>query len=134
MTANVLNTNIVYSETTVFPYYDDFDETKNFHKILFRPGYAVQARELTQIQTILQAQIERFGNHIFQNGSLVVGGQLSIDRRAEHINLESTYVGEDIDPSEFVGKFVTWSANTRARAYVLASQDATSNTPPTLAL
>ena len=29
------------------PYYDDFDKTKNYLKILFKPGFAVQARELT---------------------------------------------------------------------------------------
>lgn len=55
------------------PYYDDFQESKNFHRILFKPGYAVQARELTQLQTILQNQIQRFGNHIFKDGSIVLG-------------------------------------------------------------
>lgn len=55
------------------PYYDDFDIEKNFHRILFKPGYAVQARELTQLQTILQNQIERFGNHVFKDGSVVLG-------------------------------------------------------------
>ena len=30
----------------VSPYYDDFDTSKNFHKVLYRPGFAVQAREL----------------------------------------------------------------------------------------
>ena len=47
--------------TTLFnydPYYDDFDEDKNFMRVLFRPGYSVQARELTQLQTILANQIE----------------------------------------------------------------------------
>ena len=51
--ANVVNTLVVPAESKVFPYYDDFDEDKNFKRILFRPGYAVQARELTQLQTIL---------------------------------------------------------------------------------
>ena len=41
----------------ISPYYDDFDSTKNFYKILFRPGFSVQARELSQLQTILQKQI-----------------------------------------------------------------------------
>ena len=58
-----INTNF-----NVNPYYDDFDEDKKFLRMLFKPGYAVQARELTQLQTILQKQVERFGNHIFQNG------------------------------------------------------------------
>jgi myosin-crossreactive antigen len=58
----------------VSPYYDDFSEDKKFLRMLFKPGYAVQARELTQSQTILQKQIEKFGNHIFENGSVVTGG------------------------------------------------------------
>ena len=49
----------------VDPYYDDFDSGKNFHRILFKPGYAVQARELTQSQTILQNQITNFADAIF---------------------------------------------------------------------
>ena len=65
-----LNTNF-----NVTPYYDDFDEDKKFLRLLFKPGYAVQARELTQLQTLLQNQVERFGNHMFKNGSLVTGGQ-----------------------------------------------------------
>jgi hypothetical protein len=43
-----LNTNF-----NVNPYYDDFDEDKLFLRMLFKPGYAVQARELTQLQTLL---------------------------------------------------------------------------------
>ena len=52
--ANVVNTRIVSTESTLSPYFNDFDESKNYHQMLFRPGYAVQGRELTQIQTILQ--------------------------------------------------------------------------------
>lgn len=58
----------------VSPYYDDYDPAKGFYKILFRPGYAVQARELTQLQTLLQNQITRFGDHIFKDGSVVLPG------------------------------------------------------------
>ena len=59
------------------PYYDDFDENKKFLKLLFRPGYALQARELTQIQSILQNKIERFGNFVLDDGSMVFGGQIT---------------------------------------------------------
>ena len=48
------------------PYYDDYDESKNYYKVIFRPTTAVQARELNQMQTMLQKQIERFGSHIFR--------------------------------------------------------------------
>ena len=61
-----LNTNF-----NINPYYDDYSEDKKFLRMLFKPGYAVQARELTQLQTILQKQVERFGANIFKNGSLV---------------------------------------------------------------
>ena len=40
------------------PYYDDFSDDKRFHKILFKPGVAVQARELTQLQAVLQDQFD----------------------------------------------------------------------------
>jgi len=61
------------------PYFDDFNENKNFHRVLFRPGYAVQARELTQLQSILQNQIERFANEILVDGTVISGCGLSTD-------------------------------------------------------
>ena len=61
----------------VNPYYDDFNEDKKFLRMLFRPGYAVQSRELTQVQTILQNQIERFGSHVFKDGTRIIGGEIS---------------------------------------------------------
>ena len=59
------------------PYFNDFNEAKKFLQVMFKPGYAVQARELAQAQSILQNQIERFGDHIFANGSVVLGGAIT---------------------------------------------------------
>jgi hypothetical protein len=75
------------------PYYDDFDEDRKFYRILYRPGFAVQARELTQMQTILQNQISRFGDHIFKEGAMVIPGQTAIDNDVGFIKLESTFGG-----------------------------------------
>jgi len=61
------------TDFNVSPYFDDYDPAKNYYRILFRPSTAVQARELTQLQTIQQAQIERFGNHMFKDGSVIEG-------------------------------------------------------------
>jgi hypothetical protein len=58
------------------PYYDDFDQSKNYLRVLFRPGYAVQARELTQLQTAIQAQIDRFGSHVFKDHRFSVARRL----------------------------------------------------------
>jgi hypothetical protein len=60
------------------PYYDDYDEDKKFLRVLFRPGYAVQARELTQLQSILQNQVSRMGDHIFEDGAKIIGGDQSV--------------------------------------------------------
>ena len=58
----------------VSPYFDDFDPNDNYQKILFKPGYPVQARELTGLQSILQNQIEKFGQHFFKEGAKVIPG------------------------------------------------------------
>jgi len=73
----------------VSPYYDDFAESKNFHRVLFRPSFAVQGRELTQLQTILQNQIERFGEHVFKDGAMVIPGQVALNIDYEYVKLTS---------------------------------------------
>ena len=114
----------------VNPYYDDFDEDKKFLRLLYKPGYAVQARELTQAQTILQKQIERFGNHIFKNGSVVTGGQVFL-QDVTYMNLESQYSTTDIVSNDFVDKIILSTDNTK-RGQVLKVIDAAANTPHTL--
>ena len=85
----------------VAPFFDDFKEENNFVRTLFRPGFAIQARELTQLQSVLQNQIERHGNHIFQDGAMVIPGQISLVRVAT-LKLASTFSGETVDPSQYV--------------------------------
>mgnify|MGYP003681038211 CR=1 FL=1 len=69
------------------PYYDDFSELDNFYRVLFRPSYAVQARELTQSQTILQDQITKLANTSYSDGDLVSGGGIVIDTGLASIKL-----------------------------------------------
>jgi len=68
MSADIANTTLASA-----PYFDDFNEDKKFHRVLFRPSYPVQARELTQLQSILQNQIERFGDSVYKTGSIIKG-------------------------------------------------------------
>lgn len=70
------------------PYYDDFDSSKGFLRVLFKPGYALQARELTQAQTILQNQISKIGDHLFKDGSRVLGGAISV-RNSNYIMIDA---------------------------------------------
>ena len=116
------------------PYYDDYDEDKKFLRMLFKPGYAVQARELTQLQTILQKQVERFGNHIFQNGSVVTGGQTFL-QDVTYLKLDSTYNTYSVTANNFVGATIVDSiTNTTKRAQVIRVYDADAGTgdPKTL--
>jgi hypothetical protein len=94
------------------PYYDDFDEKKQFYRILFKPGFAVQSRELTQLQTQLQNQIAKFGSHIFKEGSVVLNGNffyydvsyVIVSRNNDVSNFESqTFTGQT---SGAIGKVV----------------------------
>ena len=55
------------------PYYDDFSSANDFHRVLFKPGVAVQARELTQLQTILQNQMEQGFGFVLQEGAVITG-------------------------------------------------------------
>jgi len=70
------------------PFFDDYNEDKKFYRILFRPGTAVQARELTQLQTILQEQIKRHGDHIFKEGSMIIPGQVAYDLDVSYVKLK----------------------------------------------
>ena len=115
----------------VTPYYYDYDESKEYYRILFRPGYAVQAREVTQLQTVLQKQIERYGQHMFKDGSKVFGGEVTLDTDVKSLKLETQDSGVNINAASFSGTTIV-GATSNARARVVASQAATSSTQPTL--
>lgn len=92
----------------ISPYFDDFNADKNFYRVLFKPGYPVQARELTTLQSILQHQIETFGSHIFKEGSMVIPGSVSYDDRYFSVKINQTHLNLDVSLylSQLVGKRV----------------------------
>jgi Domain of unknown function (DUF4815) len=92
----------------IAPYYDDFDINKNYHKVLFKPGYPVQARELTTLQSILQNQIEQHGNFTFKEGSIVIPGQINYNNQFNAVKIENSYLGVDVGlyVNDLVGKTI----------------------------
>ena len=80
----------------VSPYYDDFNSEKNFYKVLYKPGFPVQSRELTSSQSILQDQVENFGNNIFKDGSVVIPGAIAYNGNFQAVKLNSVNYGVDI--------------------------------------
>ena len=81
------NTNL-----NVSPYFDDFVDSKNYHKVLFKPGFPVQARELTTLQSILQNQVEKFGQHFFKEGSMVIPGGTSYDDEYHAVRIDPSFL------------------------------------------
>jgi hypothetical protein len=123
------------------PYNDDYDETKKFYRILYRPSFAVQARELTQMQSILQNQIKRHGDAIFKQGAMVIPGQASIQtitqpgNGADYVKLISLYNGVAVETflTNLSGKTLI-GQTTGVKAIVDLTQSAEGNDPTTLYL
>ena len=110
------------------PYYDDFSESKKFHRVLFRPSFAVQGRELTQSQSILQNQIERLSDHVFEQGAMVIPGDISYDLNYYAVKLtsftDSAAVGVTLN--DFVGLTLTGaSSGVKGRVVKVSATDGT---------
>lgn len=78
----------------VSPYYDDYFATgggleNNYYKVLFRPGRALQARELTTAQTILQNQISTLGRTLFQEGGRTEGSEKHLLNPLDYVILNT---------------------------------------------
>ena len=77
------------TDFNVSPYYDDFAEGKDFHRVMYRPAFAIQARELTATQSLLQNQVEKMGDHLFKHGAMVIPGQIATDQNYNAVKLTS---------------------------------------------
>ena len=89
-------------------YKDDYDASKGYHKVLFNSGRALQARELNQLQTIIQKEIGRLGSHLFKTGAAVKPGGINVNNRYEYVRLKSNNVNVNKD---LVGKTLTTQLN-----------------------
>ena len=92
----------------ISPYFDDFSDSKNYQRVLFKPGTPIQARELTTLQSILQNQIEKFGNHFFKEGAMVIPGQIAYDSEYTCVQIDETHLGLPVSLylESLVGKLI----------------------------
>ena len=118
--------------TNNFPFFDDFSEDKNFYKILFKPGVAVQARELTQLQTQIQNQIAKFGDHVFQNGTVILGGERFFESDLLSIKIDSSVNLIDVNVSSFKGKTIVGSISGTTAIVTETSPYTSAQAPKTL--
>ena len=93
----------------VAPYFDDFDATKNYNKVLFKPAYPIQARELNNIQSLLQGQIEAMGDNLFKEGTVVIPGNSSYKSRFQCIQIQPEFLGVPVNLylDSLIGKKIT---------------------------
>ena len=93
----------------VAPYFDDFDPESNYNKVLFKPAYPIQARELNNLQSILQNQIEDMGDNLFKEGSVIIPGQLKYNDRFYCIQIQAEYLGIPVSLylDQLIGKKIT---------------------------
>jgi len=87
----------INADLNIAPYFDDYNIIKKYYRVLFKPGFAVQARELTQLQTTLQNQIQQFGENIYKEGSIIKGCTFTEIR-----NLKYVKIIDNINPESFV--------------------------------
>ena len=127
--------NNITVNTNQNPYFDDFDDDKNFHQVMYKPSLPVQARELTTQQSIQRDQLKKFGDHIFKNGSKVTGADVTLNLDYEFVKLQNQLNGVDINVSSFSGKTVTGNeSGTKALVIGTSALDTTYDDPDTLFL
>ena len=96
----------IQTDLTRAPYFDDYKEKDNYHRILFKPSVAVQVRELNQLQTILQNQIERFGDNVYKRGTIIDGCNFTFHSNLPYAKINDTQTdGAPVSVSSFKGFF-----------------------------
>ena len=115
----------------VSPYFDDFDPANDYYRVLFKPGYPVQARELTGLQSMLQNQIEKFGQHFFKEGAKVIPGNTSYSSQYTCIQLQNEFQGVPIAAyiDQVIGSTITGrtSGVTATVDKILSADDSENN-------
>ena len=112
----------ILSNTNRSPYYDDYDSSKNYHRVEFKPGFPVQARELTQLQTIINDQFEQLSGKFFKNGDTIIPGDYSLSVPVAYVRVSSITQGSR--PADYIG-YTFRGVVSEVEATVLYAEDAT---------
>ena len=114
----------VTSTTFSDVYNDDYTDSADYHRILFNSGRALQARELTQMQTIIQKEVARLGNYMFKQGAIInaSGGSLAARDNAIDYIVLSGWSGKSAEFTDLVGKTISHSDGLTARVKAVLTQ------------
>jgi hypothetical protein len=91
------------------PYFDDFNtsnvENKNYLRILYKPGVSVQVRELNQMQSILQSQIDKLGKSIYKEGA-VLDGSTYYENTIDYIDINTSDASVSAGMNSFMNEVI----------------------------
>ena len=120
--------------TTLFKtkYRDDFADSDHYHRILFNSGNQLQARELTQMQTIIQKEIERFGRNVFKEGASVVPGGMTVNNKYEFVKVDASTSLPSNTSGMINDIFTGQTSGVRAKIIEIVPADALTGDPATL--
>jgi len=111
----------INTDLNVAPFFDDFDANNQYYRVLFRPGTALQARELTQLQSILQGQVENFGNWAFKNGDIVTGCEITDQPVVSYVRLADAQTNGAALPILSLANTLLVSTSSNLQARVITS-------------
>ena len=106
------------------PYFDDYvdvAEGKNYHRVLFKPGLAVQTRELNTLQAMLQEQVSRFGDNIFKEGTIIDGCSFQYDDGVKFVKLRDRDPGGNTVTASVFANGIVQGLTSGVRAKVVAT-------------
>lgn len=109
-----------------YPYWNDYKESDKYYMVLFRPQIPVQGRELNYIQSIFQNQVERFGNHVFKDGSVVEGCNPTVIKNLDFIRVSDSFIS-NISQSitSITSEYLLVGATSNVRAVAIVAKEGT---------
>lgn len=122
----------ISSDLNISPYFDDFNQISDYYKILFQPGVAVQTRELNQLQTTLQNQIEKFGDNIYKQGTVVSGCNFVFNNQVSYVKINDLQTDkQQVNVDEYKNLLVRGNSSNIV-AYIIDTVPGFNSTNPDL--
>lgn len=113
------------------PYFDDFNPDKNFTRVLFKPGEAVQVRELNQMQSIWSDQMSSVTNRVLASSALLSGCGITTNNNLAYVKVrDNNTFGQSAQLSRFINKQVTNASGTRGT--IVATGEGSESAAPNL--
>lgn len=76
-------------------YYNNFDPTKNYDRILYRDGYTLQGAELNEAQSASTYRLKSVTDALFKDGDIIRDAQIIVDAATGAVQAQSgaVYIG-----------------------------------------